>query len=403
MEWWWKTMSEGWEVFPLEEVLELVIDHRGKTPKKLGGDFTESGVRVISAIHVKDGRIKWDERERYVSKAMYELWMPEKLKEGDVLLTSEAPLGEVTVVPDNVPTVLSQRLFALRANGDRLDSGFLRYFLESPGGQHELLRRASGSTVSGIRQAELRRVSISLPSIPEQRAIAEVLEGIDGLIETNRRLQQDIKRLSWLLFEQASPSEDRPFSEVAHLSIRRTKVSEIRASGPFLGLDCFGTDGQGIENMSNISEVGGTQLRFDAGDCLYGKLRPYFRKVDRPNFDGYCSPEIWPLKPAPGISPEFLEAVVSSEAFTAFAAQGSGGSRMPRADWAHVSSYVVKVPTSESMKKLSEETCLLWEARWHLREESEELTQARDTLLPLLLSGQIVPNTAARLMEGVTT
>ena len=59
----------------LEELVELIVDYRGKTPKKLGGDFTTTGVPVISAIHLKGGRIVWEERERSVSVEMFDKWM----------------------------------------------------------------------------------------------------------------------------------------------------------------------------------------------------------------------------------------------------------------------------------------------------------------------------------------
>lgn len=160
----------------LGEVLDLLLDHRGKTAKKLGGDFVQSGVPVISAIHIKGGRICWDERHRFVTRDMFERWMPERTRAGDVLLTSEAPLGSVASVEDDDPLVLSQRLFCLRGAVGVLDNQYLRYFLESPVGQRRLLQRSSGTTVTGIRQSELRRVVIPVPSLADQRRIVALLD-----------------------------------------------------------------------------------------------------------------------------------------------------------------------------------------------------------------------------------
>ena len=140
----------------LESVLELLIDHRGKTPKKLGSDFVDSGVRVVSAIHIKNREVRFEERHRFVTEEIFEKWMPERTRAGDVLLTSEAPLGSVALVPDDAPLVLSQRLFCLRGSSDQLRNDYLRLFLESPDGQDRLTRRSSGTTVTGIRQSELR-------------------------------------------------------------------------------------------------------------------------------------------------------------------------------------------------------------------------------------------------------
>lgn len=170
------TLPDDWVQMKLNEALEVLIDHRGKTAEKLGGKFVDSGVRVVSAIHVKDGKLRFEERDRFVTDEIFQKWMPVKTKEGDVILTSEAPLGMVTVVPSDEPLVLSQRLFCLRGKRTLLSNPYLRHFLESPDGQEQLTRRSSGTTVSGIRQSELRQLAIPLPPPSEQEKIVEILE-----------------------------------------------------------------------------------------------------------------------------------------------------------------------------------------------------------------------------------
>lgn len=184
----------------LGDVLDLVIDHRGKTPGKLGGDFESSGVPVVSAIHIKAGQIKWDERERFVSHAMYEKWMPKKLCKGDLLLTSEAPLGEVALVNSDDPLVLSQRLFALRGKKEILETRYLFYFFQSAQGQQALSERSSGTTVSGIRQSELLKIEIPLPSFQEQVKIAGVLKSLDDLMLANKLQMDNLDELAMSCF-----------------------------------------------------------------------------------------------------------------------------------------------------------------------------------------------------------
>lgn len=185
----------------LGDLLELVIDHRGKTPKKLGGDFIESGVPVISAIHIKGGRIAWEERERFVSREMFERWMKDPLKKGDVLLTSEAPLGEVAMVQSDDDLVLSQRLFALRPKKDRLDARYLMYYLQSDLGQRELIGRASGSTVVGIKQAELVKIAVPNQPLWQQRVIGQVLGNLDAKIALNRKLSATLESIAKAVFK----------------------------------------------------------------------------------------------------------------------------------------------------------------------------------------------------------
>jgi type I restriction enzyme S subunit len=175
-------MGSDWATEKLEDVLSALIDHRGKTPKKLGGDFVEEGIRVVSAKNIKSRRLDLSINPRYVTEDMWNSWMPVKLETGDVLLTSEAPLGEVAFLVDEHRFCLGQRLFALRPDADKLDSRFLFYSLQSPQLRNRLLGRASGTTVQGIRQAELRKVQIELPPVEEQRRIAGVLAALDDKI-----------------------------------------------------------------------------------------------------------------------------------------------------------------------------------------------------------------------------
>ncbi|HET7229898.1 MAG TPA: restriction endonuclease subunit S [Longimicrobium sp.] len=185
---------------PLADVLARVIDHRGRTPKKLGGDFVSSGVRVLSALNVQEGRID-DSDTRYVTEEMWHRWMPEKLHSGDVLLTSEAPLGQTAYLASDDPLCLGQRLFALRADERRLHGRFLYYYLRSEIGQSGLAARATGTTVVGIRQSELMRVEVPLPPLRDQQAIAAVLGILDDKIEQNRRTTRAMEELSRATFK----------------------------------------------------------------------------------------------------------------------------------------------------------------------------------------------------------
>ena len=81
----------------LGDALAVLIDHRGKTPKKLGGDWTSTGHRVVSAINIKENSVD-DNDHHYVSAELYRRWMKEPLRAGDERLTSEAPTGEVAYV-----------------------------------------------------------------------------------------------------------------------------------------------------------------------------------------------------------------------------------------------------------------------------------------------------------------
>ena len=107
-------LPKGWEVNKLNDVIVDIIDYRGKTPKKLGGSWSESGIIALSAMNIKQGQLVKLEKAKFVNDELYRKWMKSEVAKGDILMTSEAPLGETYLVPDNRKICLSQRLFCIR-------------------------------------------------------------------------------------------------------------------------------------------------------------------------------------------------------------------------------------------------------------------------------------------------
>ncbi len=188
-------IPEGWEVNTIEESVETLIDYRGKTPKKV-----KFGIPLITAKIVKDGRIH--EPEEFISSDDYDNWMRRGMpKPGDVVITTEAPLGEVAQL-DGRKVALAQRLITLRGKTGYLDSTYLRFALQSPFVQGEIRRRESGTTVTGIKQSELRKALLPIPPFPEQCAIAKILSDLDAKIDLNRRMNETLEQMARAIFKQ---------------------------------------------------------------------------------------------------------------------------------------------------------------------------------------------------------
>jgi len=96
-------MESEWKELPLEDAMDAIIDYRGKTPKK-----TDSGIPLITAKIVKNGRI--NPTQEYIAEADYDAWMQRGIpQKGDVVLTTEAPLGEVAQL-NGEKIALAQRI-----------------------------------------------------------------------------------------------------------------------------------------------------------------------------------------------------------------------------------------------------------------------------------------------------
>lgn len=184
-------LPEGWSVDTIGNIVELIIDYRGKTPKKLGLDWSETGIPALSAKIIKNGKIVRRDAMNFGSEELYSYWMKDELKKGDVLLTSEAPLGEMYYLNDDKKYILSQRVFALRSN-QNITSEYLYHYLFSDNGQSLLQARASGSTVQGIRQSELRLVEVIIPEKEILAKASRVFKSVFDKIFTNEEQIQTL-------------------------------------------------------------------------------------------------------------------------------------------------------------------------------------------------------------------
>ena len=164
----------------VEDAMDAIIDYRGKTPEK-----TTQGVPLVTAKVVKNGELlKPDE---FIAEDAYDDWMQRGFPEtGDVLFTTEAPLGEVAQL-DGRKVALAQRLLVLRGKHGLLQNTFLRFALTSWEVRRQIEARATGSTVKGIRQKELRQVELPIPPFALQQTFATRIASIEALKATHRR------------------------------------------------------------------------------------------------------------------------------------------------------------------------------------------------------------------------
>ena len=187
-------MSSEWKVLPLEDCLDALIDYRGKTPEKTG-----SGIPLITAKVIKNGRIETP--TEFIAFDNYDAWMRRGIpKCGDVVLTVEAPLGEVAQLGSE-RIALAQRVVTLRGKANFLDSTYLLYLLQSEAIQDQLRSRATGTTVLGIKQSELRKIQIAVPPFELQLEVAAMMKALDDRITLLRETNATLEAIAQALFK----------------------------------------------------------------------------------------------------------------------------------------------------------------------------------------------------------
>ena len=189
-----------WKEYTVADVISTVIDYRGKTPKKLGGEWGDSGYRALSAKNIKTGKIVQADSIRYVSEEMYKCWMKEEVQKEDILITSEAPFGQIYYWDSDEKIVLSQRLFAVRVN-QRFYPKYIYFYMTSSFFQAELDGRATGTTVVGLRQPELLKCKIFAPDYQEQKRIADTLWCIEQKINNNEAINNNLEQQTQAIFK----------------------------------------------------------------------------------------------------------------------------------------------------------------------------------------------------------
>ncbi|MFT5758549.1 MAG: type I restriction enzyme S subunit [Alteromonadaceae bacterium] len=175
----------GWDNASLIELAKF-IDYRGRTPKK-----TEDGIPLITAKNIRQGYIDRNPRE-FIATDAYDDWMTRGIpKVGDVLLTTEAPLGNVAIIDIEERFALAQRAICFQFYESYV-ANFIFYFLRSPQFQQVLNGSSTGTTVKGIKAATLKKLEVNIPPLPEQKRIVEKLDSLLAQVES---IQQRLNNL----------------------------------------------------------------------------------------------------------------------------------------------------------------------------------------------------------------
>lgn len=122
---------------------------------------------------------------------------------------------------------------------------------------------------------------------------------------------------------------------------------------PYVGLEHIAPGALRLSGNGAASDVASAKTRFQKGDILFGKLRPYFRKAAIAPFDGICSTDIWVVKPAEGVDARYLFYAMANQDFVDTATRESVGTRMPRAKWEYVSRYEFPLPPVAVQRRVS--------------------------------------------------
>lgn len=368
----------------LENLLDKLIDYRGKTPKK-----TLSGVPLVTAKIVKNGTING--YTEYIAEEDYDKWMVRGFpKVGDVILTTEAPLGEVALLKEE-KVALAQRIVCLRGKDNVLDNTYLKYYLQSGKGQKSLSARESGTTVTGIKQAELRRVDIEYPAYDDQRRIASILSSLDRKIELNNKINADLEEMAQAIFKNWFVDFE-PFKDGKFVDSELGMIPEGWKVGCLEDLITikYGKDHKKLEDGTFPVYGSGGFMRFVNSWLYDGESVLIPRKGTLDNIMYVCE-KFWTVDtmffsvPKMDYVMKYVYNYIKRFDFSKM----NEGTSVPSNTAARLNKMPILIPTHEILEMYDETLCPIYNKRKMKDKESRILSLLRDTLLPRLMSGEL--------------
>ena len=396
----------------MEDALESIIDYRGKTPKK-----ADIGIPTLSAKSVKNNYINYSECY-YISESEYKRFMVRGFpRKGDILLTTEAPMGMVARL-DRDDVAVAQRLLTLRGKEGILDNSYLLYLLQSPYGQGLLKAKETGTTVTGIKQSEFRKIIIKLPDITTQKKISSILDALNAKISCNIKmkdnLQQQIKLIvkAWLVdylpFGGELPSDWR--------TISLSEIADFVSGYSYKGTELMPSN-TAMATIKNFDRNGGFKLDGFKELVPSPKIKPchYAEKFDvivahtdltqkaevvgnaEPiiNFAGYdaivYSMDLVKVVPNNAqISKFIIAALLQDPRFKAHCLGYVNGTTVLHLSKKALPDYKLNFPSDPSiLAPLDDALKSMYMQIANLVEENQKLQDIRDVLSPHLLSGKI--------------
>lgn len=181
----------------MHELCELIVDCPHSTPK-----WTDAGVLVLRSHNIRGGRLNLSDKS-FTDEATYRVRSRRaELQSRDLVITREAPMGEVCMVPNGLRCCLGQRMVLLRPDESKCDAAYLLYAIQAPLVQNQISwSEGTGSTVSNLRIPHLEALRVPTPSLDNQRAISAVLGYLDDKIEQNRRTGRKLEELARAVFK----------------------------------------------------------------------------------------------------------------------------------------------------------------------------------------------------------
>jgi len=278
-----------------------------------------------------------------------------------------------------------------------VDPDYLFYAVANPAFVELCTRSSEGTRMPRARWDFVSQVPLPWPDLDEQRLISAVLRPLDARIDLNRRMNSTLQELLRGLFARhvvgpaaagASGWSQGRLGDLASLHRQTVQPDSVPPDTPCVGLAQMARGSVALEHWGRAGDTSSPKTAYEAGDLLFGRLRPYFKKVAVAPVGGLCSSDVLVVRPRdPSLRALTLSWLVH-DPFIAHATAVSTGTRMPRAPWSALADFPVPLPPAGVAAELERTGGPLIDRLAANVRQNRTLARLRDRLMPGLLSGE---------------
>lgn len=396
----------------LKDLCELIVDCPHSTEPDEG-----QGYPIIRTPNIGPGYLNLDGVQRVGEEAYKRRNVRAVPQAGDLILAREAPAGNVGIIPDGEKVCLGQRTVLIRPDRSKADPAYLSYYLNAPKQRHKLLSNSNGATVSHVNMPIIHNLPVDLPPLPVQSRNAGVLSAYDKLIENNRRQIKLLEEAAQRLYKEWFVDLRFPGHETTPI---HNGVPEGWAKGSLLDLadvvrgcsyssDQIVAGNRTLINLGNLTPFGG--FRFGYEKPFSGKARPdqtvcqgdvvmglteqatglagYAALLPCVPTDSVISADLVKLSPREGVPRLFVYALLQYGRLSALISPLANGTKIKHLRPESLPRAVALLPATALMKRYAEVVKPMFDKIALAQQQIVAAREARDRLLPKLMSGEI--------------
>jgi type I restriction enzyme, S subunit len=359
-------VTSGWPVVALGSITDLIT--KGTTPTSIGFEFEEVGVKFVKVESINEAGGFIAAKLAHISEECNAALRRSQLQSGDILFSIAGALGRTArVVPDILPANTNQALAIVRLKKSaEIIPDFILYALSPSLLREQTEGQQAGAAQQNLSLTQLKGFEIPLPPAEQQQRIVAILdEAFAGLATATANAEKNLKNardlfdscLQAVFTHEGEDWKTVSLGEVCSISSKLVDPREPTFIDlPHLGAGNMASKTGEISDIKTAREerLKSGKFLFDGTMVLYSKIRPYLMKACRPDFDGLCSADVYPLLPDPAqLDRNFLFHLLMSKQFTDFAISGSDRAGMPKVNRNHLFKYRVTLPSINEQVQLA--------------------------------------------------